>query len=473
MKITAQVTFSKYTNREFLIQAFFSKSDFSPKNRLRIVDDETAFIQLEFEDNLPLSIIKAISHCKINSMDNLESSNIEALMRAYEGSQTNHTLAELEDDKVDDESTEVASDVTEDVQDDEPDSVSADEPILVDEETEPQVEDAEPQVEDAEVIMTEEETSSVEDVDDDAKVVITDAQDETQTEEDDEPKDVVAIPEKALKKRRYGRVTPSEEDYLDIPDLDRIAGEVTSFTQFVTNVGKWLNLPEDSIDYFVKITAELSTIGVEGYEIRNEDVKRVNRNMEKPDYRRVKLGKQVSSLLETHNIFSTFHPFLCTVMKYAKKSYKAEADVQDSADQDCEGEHQKYDKSTIDDEVKTTEKINYLNCENFVQILKSIDENAPVDEKVKELLSKMGLDKKSKNLYNNTCQIVKAAFSMESIDSVDQVLNVAGVDTGTKNGMQIKIKLSEWINDYNKENHVKRMKIIAFLRELKAIFTSE
>lgn len=111
-----------------------------------------------------------------------------------------------------------------------------------------------------------------------------------------------------------------------------------------------------------------------------------------------------------------------------------------------------------------------MNCESFVTILNGIDKELPIAERAKQLLSGMGLDKKNRIVYNNACQIVEAAFRMETFESIDEVMLNAGFDTSTKKGMDAKLKFSEWINEYNKANHVRRMKVIAFLRELKMIF---
>ena len=150
-------------------------------------------------------------------------------------------------------------------------------------------------------------------------------------------------------------------------------------------------------------------------------------------------------------------------MKYAKQIEEAKTSAEETKLDDSEAKPEPAESGDM--EVSC-----YMNCENFVTILNGIDKELPVTEKVKQLLSGMGLDKKNRIVFNDACKIVDAAFRMEAFESVDEVMLNAGIDVSTKSGMNAKIKFSEWINEYNKANHVKRMKVITFLRELKTIF---
>ena len=454
MKIMARVRFEKPQNREFLIQAFFGQN-YSPKNRLCICDDKTAVVELEFDNEPPQMIIKAISHCFVDAMYNLEDEVTEKL--AEEETPLEVTGTHIEPD-VDGDKVNPAEDEPEE------------KPQALPEDENPADEDSDTKSDDASADSKEDaEPAFCEDPKQDAEPQ------ETPTEEnpddgapdakaDEAPEDVK--PKKKAKKtddgkpkvkRRYGKQKHSEDDYLDIPDFDAMASEVTCLTDFVTNVGKWLELSEDDINYFVRLMAELATIDVKPYEISDENVRNANLNVSHHEHKRFKFGKLVAAQLEKHNIYATILPFICTVMKYAKQI--GEAPKVDAGDAKSEPE-----------EPGNGEASCYMNCESFVTILNGIDKDLPVAEKVKKLLSEMGLDKKNRIVYNNACQIVEAAFRMETFESIDEVMLNAGLDASTKKGMDAKLKFSEWINEYNKANHVKRMKVIAFLRELKTIF---
>lgn len=417
MRIMARLRFEKPQNREFLIQAFYGQN-YSPKNRLSIIDDKTAVVELEFDNVPPQTIIKAISHCIVDAMYNLEDEVTEALVEEETPLEATGTHVELDVDS---------------------DKVNPDK-----DEPEEKLQD-----------LPKDDNSANEDSH--AKA------DETQ--EDVKPKKSAKKTDdgKPKAKRRYGKQKPSEDDYIDIPDLDAMVTEVTCITDFVTNVGKWLELPEDDINYFVRLMAELATLDVKPYEISNENVKNANLNVSHRDHRRYKFGKLVTTQLEKHDIYATILPFICTVMKYAKQIEEAKTSAEETKLDDSGAKPESVDSGNM--EVSC-----YMNCESFITILNGIDKELPVTEKVKQLLSGMGLDKKNRIVFNDACKIVDAAFRMEAFESVDEVMLNAGIDVSTKSGMNAKIKFSEWINEYNKANHVKRMKVITFLRELKTIF---
>ena len=101
MRIMARLRFEKPQNREFLIQAFYGQN-YSPKNRLSIIDDKTAVVELEFDNEPPQMIIKAISHCIVDAMYNLEDEVTEALVEegtSLEAAGT-HEEPDVDSDKV-------------------------------------------------------------------------------------------------------------------------------------------------------------------------------------------------------------------------------------------------------------------------------------------------------------------------------------------------------------------------------------
>lgn len=465
MKITARVKFSKIEERVNLVQAFFGKSDFSPKNILRILDDETAFIHLEFEDIPPQMIVQAISQCSIIFMDNLETSNLWDLMTEADTDSNYVPDAELKDNESSDE-------VHEEPEEDEGISEKVTENF---EEVAPD---------------TEEETSSDEHPD------VTEVQtEETQTEVVETPSEavdnnkaivssVITREPKPNKKRRYGRQKPTEEDYLDIPELETLAKQSATFSVYTAGIASWLGMDDNDTKYFVDLVTILSKIDKVPYEIVNSDVKNANSSLSYNEYRKVKFGKSITSLLESKGIEATLLPFLITVIKFTNQILdETDRELNDFHSEAKEGSEAEGEKHNTESNVKTpdetaevlpatenmTEDPKYLKCDAFVQILNSIDKNASSEERANEIMRSMGLEQYSKPLYKSACKIIQAAFSMQEFESIDDVLQVAGIEVGTKDGIKVKADLAKWINDFNKKNHVDRMKIVAFLRELKEI----
>ena len=425
MKITARVTFPSSEERASLVQAFFGKSDFSPKNILRIYDDETAFIHLEFEDTPPQMIVQAISQCTIIFMDNLETSNFWDLMTEAD---TDHNLVPAAEPQKEESSDEV------------PEVPKEDEGLSekVPEEAAPEEEEKPSNDEHPE--MTEEQTEETQ----------TEAV-ETPSEAADEKKMVSAVIQrvpKPIKKRRFGRQKPTEEDYLDIPEFETFAKQAATLSMYTDVIAGWLGLDDEDTKYFKDIVTELTKLDKVPYEIANKEVKNANITLGHNDYRKVKFSKTITGLLESKGIDATLLPFLITVIKFANQI--------------------QYETQATENQ---TEEPKYLECDAFVKILKSVDQNVSPEEKAREITRAMGLEQYSKPLYKSTCNIIQAAFSMEKFESIDDVLQVAGIEAGTKDGIKVKADLAKWINDFNKKNHVDRMKIVAFLRELKAILT--
>lgn len=444
MKITARVTFSKSEERASLVQAFFGESDFSPKNILRILDDETAFIHLEFEDKPPQAIIQALSQCKIEYMDNLETSDIWDLMTDHDYNNHKEVVG----------NPEVANQIVEETHED-------------DEVTDSNGEEKE------EIGTVEKQEQIIPNSDSKETLEVIEAPvDEVRVLNNSEPESVVEKQKKKAKKRRFGLQKPSEDDYLEIPELITIAASATNFSEYVAEVGKWLELPVDETDYFVKLTTDLSELDKKPYEICNEDVKKINLDISHHDFKRVKFAKLLTTLLENKSYEdATFLLFMCTVIRHGKEINGTSCRENSDAEKSDDGPPA---ATVVENEAeKKSDEINYLSCIEFVELLSSIDTELPAIDKAKILISKMGLENESPSLYKDTCEVVSAAFSMENLDSIDSVMLQAGFDVSTSKGMKLKCKLADWINKYNKENHVKRMKIISFLREIKAIFTSK
>lgn len=116
---------------------------------------------------------------------------------------------------------------------------------------------------------------------------------------------------------------------------------------------------------------------------------------------------------------------------------------------------------------------NLKNNPSVAAILDKIDKSLPVRDQIAFLYSEMGFDKPSKSMYGNLCDLTVTALSMDKLESIDQILLKAGINPDAKDGLKVKCKISEMINEFNKKNAIKRMKVVAFLREIKTIFSLE
>lgn len=117
------------------------------------------------------------------------------------------------------------------------------------------------------------------------------------------------------------------------------------------------------------------------------------------------------------------------------------------------------------------ENNNLINNPVFAELFSKVDKSLPLNEQISSLYSEMGFEYPSKSIFDKLCDLTITALSMESLDSIDDVMLAAKIDVSTKDGLKSKVKISELINDFNKKNHIKRMKVIAFIRQIKTIFS--
>lgn len=431
MKVTGRITFVKWANREFLVQAFFDQREYSPKNVLCIMGDQTAFIQLEYDKNPPQGIIRAISHCKINVLDTREECKLQDLIEEYKNSHKSI----LEEDCT--------------CESDE----SAEEDVLTESGEENQ--------------FTETEIHSC-NYENPVETDVTTTDDMCVNEE------FAGDNKIAKRKQRKGKAIPSEDDYLDSPVFDEYAQKATTFPGFVTAISNWLNLSADDASYFFALVMKLSKIEQKGYELRFKQVKEANMELGESDYRRVKLSKFITPRLQKDlHIDGTLLPLLATVLKYKDSCTKhmigdvGEKSASNEVEEDAKCQ---VDVQEVESTVPSTAVENEL-AENpvFAGYLANIDRDAAMSDQVSNLLTMMGLNEHSGLLFKTAVELILAALEMENIDSIDSVMEKAGFDVGTKRGMQMKIKFAEWINSFNKAHHIKRMKAVTFIRNIKDV----
>lgn len=276
MKIKARITFEKPANREFVIQSFFSEKDFSKNNSIKIENDKTAVVELVFSNSPPQSIIKAISHCTIESLeyseDNSESPQVSSDFydaNADEGKEKSECFNGA--DNNDDETQHPEGHDITDQNNDEPDSYE----------------------------LSNEKSNSA------------------NYDTSKKSEEVKSDDETVLKPRlRRGRAKPSEEDYLKIPYLDDLAERCTNFNVFVMEVSVWLGCDQDDTEYFESLIKQLEMLDQNPYELRLHQVNTATKAMGRKLAKKTTFSKHLTEILTEKKVYGTMIPFLCTVLKY-------------------------------------------------------------------------------------------------------------------------------------------------------------
>ena len=212
MKIKARIKFEKPANREFVIRAFFSETEFSRSNTINIDGDETADIVIDFTETPPQSIIKAISNCIIESLEFCDN-----------GSDNQMAISKKADDN---DSYEI-------------EIVKANELDLPDAITEAKSNDSEEPIKQK---RSYKKRSTA----------------EKNTEKPPKPKTSM----------RRGKHKASEDDYLNIPYIEEQANKCVNFDVFVMEISIWLGLDRELDKFFCALMKELRKLDQKPYELR-------------------------------------------------------------------------------------------------------------------------------------------------------------------------------------------------------------
>lgn len=506
MVITARVIFDENANRERLIQAFFQREEFSPKSRIQIYDDKTAFVELYFDEIPPQKTIKAISECKVESLvfGGLQLEAGESLQhKANESSQldvntspqfdvdtvkakpreedyNSLSVCELEEKTFKNSNDADALNREHRVYEHQEELEDCSHKICKESNREEKLVDGsqnselQSEPEDSAEQLMKESTQNTTKTDREEQIG-ENPKSESQNEPEDvaeslsEGKNEVAAINKSPKKKRRGRSKPSEDDYIDEPVFDEKAESSGNFWEFIKSVNEWLGLSIVESNYLHILIGMLSRLNQKPYELRYQQIKDANKALHVSDAKRAKISKNIASLMKKKGHDVAMLPYIITIMKY-KDFFSANK-------QDVEQEISSEIISDIEpkNDVQSIEPVHQnslLSNPEFASILERVDNSKPLEEQIRTLYTEMGFGKVYRNIFNKICNITISAIVMDSFESIDDVIISAGEgDPKSKDCMKLKFEFSELVNDFNKKFHIKRMKVVKFLKELKEIFS--
>ncbi len=455
MEITARVKFDKESdNRKFLLQEFYGK-DFSPSNSIRIINDEVAFITLKFESTPPSNIIRALSFCFIELWEITDNRNSEVTKTPDISKHNENDIRDL---------TQTQGNIPEMTKKDEQPLPQAKSNVSIDEEAQKQIEES------------------------------TDAAIKRLRERE--------IKKASVKETHTDKSGSKEIAILNIPAFDEIAKDVSNFPEFVSKVCIWMKLTESYADCLSKLILAFSDAKEETPKISSALSREQLKSLEYNDNRYNTLSNKIRNVLNEAHVEGTTIPFIATVLHYKNKfGTNSETNTrvnevafpkEPSSTSNDDTTHEAASITSNEEpflEVTNEQKDNSSKVSNnifdFEAVVASFRKNPAVqqilaekinpflssEEKALQFLTGMGLSKRSDGLYEYATKLISAAFSMNNIVNIDEVLITAGFNPGVKNDMLAKIRLSEWINNFNQLNQIKKMQLITFLRVVKAIFT--
>lgn len=403
-KFWAKVRFERSKNAEHLVRAFFQ--NFNAASSIVIRGNE-AKMEIAFRQP-PMEIIQAINFCQIIEL------NYGKNLKEYEEDET--IQLETENSSEEQNLEQTVETVAENEDSEQTEQVAT------------EIENCERTVE---TVAENEDSEQIE------QVVTESKTSEQPKNNGDEP---TAI-----------KITPMEEaKSRNIPDLERIAKQVTSFEEFAKLVAEWLEMDKrkEFFENLVIVSAEVDKITWKELEKALK-----SKHVFYSQWDRVWSGQQVSKKLKEYSV--TILTFLKAVRQYKEYSFKFEKE------------------NSIDNVIpKLRVKMQCMpEIKEFEETLASVDKTQPVKERVRYVLEAMGLNEKSVGEQNQFVEVATTAVRKKRID-VDTVFLEANIPI--EQVMMVRMTFSQFVNDFaQKYERDKKVKLLTFLLELQKIIMLE
>ena len=426
-KFWAKVNFKQEKNAEHLIRAFFQ--EFNPESSI-VVRGKEAKLEIVFQE-LPIAIIEAINHCEVIELNygkNLKEYAEDENANSKEENDTEQEVAKSENS----------------------------------EQTEQEVAESENSE------QTEQE--------------VAESENSEQTEQEVAKSENSKLTEQQKKKRgrpstkkvETTKEVKNEQTVINIPELKEIAEKATSFEHFAELVAEWLEM-----DQRKELFTNLIIVSAEVDKITWKELEKALKckNVFYTQWDKVWSGQQVSEKLKKYS--ATSLTFLNATRQYKEYSFK-------KADEHFikENSNTQVTKKTIPNAEEKTEESSdsgiskprvKMECmpeiKDFEETLASVDKTQPVEERVRYVLSAMGLNKLNAKEQKQITEIASTAVrkGRMAFDIIFVEANIPIEQT-----MKARMTFSKFVNDFvQKYESGKKVKLLTFLSELQKIIMFE
>lgn len=470
MKFSAKLKLER-ANAGHLIRAFFQ--EFNPKNILQIKGDE-AKAEIFFEENPPMKIVEAISHCFVLSFCYVESDDI------CEQDDMNTMETEPVGEAEPDGEVEPDSEVEPDGETESNGGVEPDSEAESDGEVKP---DSEAES-DGEVKPVGKAESNGE-VESDGGV-----EPYSEAESDGEVKPVGKA-EPNGEAESDGEVEPNNNTVTktvctayteEIPELTSIASNVANYDEFLTGVLDWLEIGKDEKNPTLCEQRRLAFLSIEqavtnGCSRWKEIASQAVYNTRDKNYLWTAFANKMRECGHDMKLLK----FLKILVLY--RNYQFTTTVQDNAEKDTSTKEivtfyplndvekaelaGKIDEASEDASTNaevTDEPKTIMSCLAevtwFITFINSIDKTKTIEEKVEEVLVKMNLEEpKYADVKKKILDIAIKAMKARSIEDMIEL----------KTFSKSRMDFSSFLNDFADKNSSKKVKVIDFLKELREV----
>lgn len=413
-KFWAKVNFKQEKNAEHLIRAFFQ--EFNPESSI-VVRGKEAKLEIVFREP-PIAIIEAINHCEVIELNYGKNLKEYAEDENVNGKEENDTVQEVTKSE---NSEQTEQEVTES-------------------------ENSE---------QTEQEVAKSEN----SKLT-------------EQPKKKRGRP--STKKVETTKEVKNEQTVINIPELKEIAEKATSFEHFAELVAEWLEM-----DKRKELFTNLIIVSAEVDKITWKELEKALKckNVFYTQWDKIWSGQQVSEKLKKYS--ATLLTFLNATRQYKEYSFK-------KADEHFikENSNTQATKKTIPNAEEKTEESSdsgiskprvKMECmpeiKDFEETLASVDKTQTVEERVRYVLSAMGLNKLNAKEQKQITEIASTAVRKGRI-AFDIIFVEANIPI--EQTMEARMTFSKFVNDFvQKYESGKKVKLLTFLSELQKIIMFE
>ena len=412
MKIWAKMRLKTEKNVEHLVQAFFK--EFNPASSIVITGKEVK-VQIVFDKKTPMEILEAITHCEV--------------LEFYFGRQ----LVEVE---------EIPQGAGQAV---EVEEIPQGAGQAVEAEEIPQ--GAGQLVEEEEVPQGAEQVVEAEEVPQGADQVVGEK-----------------IPQQDEKPRKKNR-RPARRESIDIPYLEEIAKQATSFEHFAKLVAEWLEMDKRQV-YFENLMIVATEVDRVSWRELEEALK--NRGVFYSQWDKIWAGRQVSEKLKDYSV--TMLSLLSAMAQYKNYSFGHEQSGEEIFMEQALVGAIAEEQSVQVKEVVSKNRVK-MECmpeiPRFEEILGSVDKTQPIEDRVRYVLAAMGWNKKGAQEQQEIFKIANVAVTLERMD-LDTIFLKANIPV--ESAMNARMTFAKFINDFVREyDSDKRVKLLDFLKDLQKI----
>ena len=282
-------------------------------------------------------------------------------------------------------------------------------------------------------------------------------------------------------KKKNGRIDTTKKDpttkvvkkkpkLANVPELEKIAENATSFEHFVKLVVEWLNLNkrQDFFENLAIASAEVDKISWKELETRLK-----SKGVTYADWDKIYVSKQISERLKEYSV--TILPFLNAIRQYKEYSFgkvETHSEEEISTEQATEEIPQDVEEKAEDSNGNITPKPRVkMECmpeiRKFEETLASVDKTQPVEDRVRYVLNAMGLKQMSVQEQKQIVEIASTALRKEKID-FDVIFVEANIPMDKI--LEARMIFSKFVNDFvQKYERDKKVQLLIFLSELQSI----